>query len=123
MGFGLADHLAKIFGTSLLATVLRMMDETDEAAITVQTDGNNVCWSKRNSRKLPEFDFHVEKGRVISDETLAWNAVLDGDASGKVDPKTWFPQLTQSHCYEVFEEVRYLEVYGLTLSLLMMDEG
>ncbi len=122
VGFNLADHLAAKFRTSLQATVLRMVDETDEAAIAVLSDGNNVCWSKRNQRKLPDFAFHLEKGRSLHDDTLAWNATLDGDSAGYVDARVWFPKLKEAYRYKVYEDVRYLDAYELTLSLIIVQE-
>ncbi len=122
MDFKLADYLAAEFRTSLQATTLRMIDETDEPAIAILTDGDRVCWSKRNQCKLPDFEFHIEKGRELHEETHAWSATLDGDASDWVDARAWFPSLRDSHRYRVFEDVRYIEAYELTLSLIVVHE-
>ncbi|MGV3615754.1 MAG: ImmA/IrrE family metallo-endopeptidase [Fimbriimonas sp.] len=121
-GFRLADRLSSQFGTSLQATALRMVDETQEPAIVVLSDGERVCWSKRNQRKLPDFDFHIEKGRDLHCDTRAWSASLDGDSSGSVPARAWFPALKDARHYSVHEDVRYIEAYELALSLIVVHE-
>ncbi len=121
-GFYLVDRLAQVFGTSAQAAALRMVDESVEPVAVVLSDGESVCWSKRNKRKLAEFTFHIPKGRVLDSETRAWNACLDGDSSGSVDPHAWFSDLKQAHRYTVHEEVRFLELYGMALSILIVYE-
>lgn len=121
--FSLADELASKFRTSLQATVLRMIDESDEAAVAVLTDGKRVCWAKRNTRRLPEFEFHIKRDAMLQANTLAWNAILDGDATDYVDPTAWFPSLSDSERYSVQEDVRFIEDYDLTLSILVVQEN
>ena len=78
-GFELADQLAAEFGTSLQATTLRMVEETPEPAVVVLSDGDNVRWSRRNTRKLPDYVFHIPRGTALHQDSLAWNAIADGD--------------------------------------------
>lgn len=121
-GFFLVDRLAQMFGTSVQAAALRMVDESSEPVAVVLSDGESVCWSKRNQRKLGEFAFHIPKGRPLDSDTRAWNASLDGDSSGQVEASAWFPDLKNSHRYVVHEDVRYVESYGVTLSILIVHE-
>ncbi|HQU19461.1 MAG TPA: ImmA/IrrE family metallo-endopeptidase [Fimbriimonadaceae bacterium] len=121
-GFVLADRLSSLFGTSLQATALRMIDETPEPAIVVLSDGDKVCWSKRNQRKLPDFAFHIPRDMDLHDESLAWSASIDGDQSGTVDAKVWFPNLPDAWRYTVYEDARNIEAYGLALSLIVVHE-
>jgi len=121
-GLALTDHLANKFGTSLQATALRMVEETDEPAIVVLSDGESVCWSKRNQKKLPDFEFHIAKGSELDSETRAWAAAVDGDSSGLVDAKAWFPHLKDHYYYSVHEDVRYFDEYDLALSLIVVHQ-
>lgn len=120
--FGLVDHLAQTFGTSVQAAALRMVDESREPVAVVLSDGEAVCWSKRSPRRLGEFCFHIPRGRKLHCDTLAWNASLDGDSSGLVEAKAWFPDLKDAHRYVVQEDARYIESYGVTLSILVVQE-
>lgn len=121
-GFFLVDRLAQMFGTSTQAAALRMVDESNEPVAVVLSDGESVCWCKRNLRKLSEFAFHIPKGRALDPETRAWSASVDGDSSGPVEATAWFPGLKHAHRYVVHEDVRYVESYGLSLSILIVEE-
>jgi hypothetical protein len=122
-GFILADRLAQTFGTSLQATALRMVEETNEPAIVVLSDGEKVCWSRRNQRKLPDFEFHIPKGFHLDPDSKAWGASIDGDVSDEVHARVWFPNLKDAHHYSVYEDTRYVETYDLALSLLVVHQG
>ena len=122
-GFPLADRLAALFQTSLQATALRMVDETDEPAVVVLSDGEQVCWSKRNQKKLPAFEYKIPRGMPLHHETMAWGASIDGDSGATEVPSyAWFPGLRDGHRHCIYEEVRYLETYDLALSLLVVHE-
>ena len=120
--FRLADHLSSLFKTSLQATALRMVEETDEPAIVVLTDGEQVLWSNRNQKKLPDYDFHIQRGTKLHPDSLAWSATLEGDMTDTVEARHWFPNLKDAYRFSLQEDVRYIEVYELTLSLLTLYE-
>ncbi|MGI8923928.1 MAG: hypothetical protein ACR2HJ_07815 [Fimbriimonadales bacterium] len=61
-------------------------------------------------------------GTALHQDSLAWNALADGDKAEQVSAEVWFPELSETHRYAVHEDVRHLEAYGLALSLIVVHE-
>jgi len=121
-GFMLVERLAELFCTSLTATALRVVEHSPERCCVVLSDGENVHWSWR-SGKLPDYEYFIPKGFRLRQSSKAWSSSFEGNSGmSKVPPMAWFPNLPSGRGFEVWEESRYLEGYGVVLTLLSVNE-
>jgi hypothetical protein len=121
-GFMLVERLSELFCTSLTATALSVVEHSPERCCVVLSDGEKVNWSWR-SRRLPGFEFHIPKGSRLRQTTKAWSSTFDPqDGMSTVPARCWFPDLPRDRDFEVWEESRYLEGFGVVMTLLSVNE-
>ena len=110
--------MAEEFGTTLTATALRLVEETDEDCYVVLSRAGRVTWWKRNERRS---EFYVQRGQSLSPDSLAWRCEYDQvDHAGmvRVPTEAWFPSARHADEIEVWEESLLLLDYQLVLTLL-----
>ncbi len=120
--FPVVDRIAEKFCASATATALALSRHSKEQCVVVLSDGEHVLWSVRNPR-LSDWDFRIEKGAKLRDETKAWQCPCEGDEKMTKVANTldWFPNCKEPHRFEVFEASRDIPEFGVVLSLLAVN--
>lgn len=116
----LIKTLAEEFTTTLTATALRFIEESNSACIVVFSKSGRVSWWKR-SDKAESLGLWIEKSWEIQPQSLAWDC-LQGEvvSSGgaMLEPSAWFGESCAERLGEIQEQSIRLGRYPTVLTLL-----
>lgn len=118
IGFDFFRKIADEFDTTLTATALRIVDETNEDCYIVLSKNGRIRWWKRNERRS---GMYLERGQSISQESLAWRCEFEqAEHCGfsKVPAAAWFRNARYVDGYEVWEESLLSREYGTVLTII-----
>ena len=79
-----------------------------------------VTWTAR-SNSARERSYYVARGAAIPADSVTKEAVTAKTTavqSATIEPTVWFPELNFEDEMELFEEVKYSDIYGTALTLL-----
>lgn len=111
------------FGTSLTASAIRLVEQINYPAIVVFSENNRVTWCNKSPKANHLF---LERGSPISADTSAWNCMTEPDemeAPEAVDAHAWFSNYRYSDRLSIEEQSVVLGDYGITMTLLSIDEN
>lgn len=115
----LADH----FQTSITATAVRMCEFSPLPTIVAFSSDGRLTWYRRNAKAEPYY--FLRKGSELDGESLAryCTASLDDPMEPiEVEASAWFPEDRHNHRMTVTEESVELGNYGVTMSILTIDD-
>jgi hypothetical protein len=115
--------LAQRFQMSLTATAVRICEYTDLPVIVAFSSGGRLRWYRRSHRAANYWFMRI--GDELDGDTLArycTNEPDDPSAPEEVEASAWFPDDRQNYRFKVQEESVELGAYGITLSIITIDE-
>lgn len=114
--------LATRFQTSFTATARRCIELSRQPVILISSSNGVINWSARSQNAKYYF---LPTGSLIPRNSLTEDVTIKGLAAGaleNVEPEIWFPELTLSEDQELFEEVKCLVNYDISLTLLWFPQ-
>jgi len=114
-------EVARIAGrclTTFTASVIRLVELTDQPAIAVFSSGNGIVWHVSNAKSE---HLYLERGACIGADSSAWNCLETVGECGppcEVPGEAWFPTYQYLDRLEVYEQSGNLGAYDLTVTLL-----
>ena len=118
-----AVRLAEYYQTSFTAAVLRMIQFTDLPAFVAFSENNRLKWYQRSTRASDYF--FMEVGSQLDGESLArysTDGIDEAQEPEEVVTSAWFPEDFNRHRFRVMEQSVELGDYGVTVSILTIDE-
>lgn len=114
------DMLANEFRTSNLAAAVHyIMHTVEPCALVVSKDGN-YSWSKKSAG----FEFRVRKGALheYTGAASLWAGKAESPGMQPVSAGSWLESFDPDHRGDIKEDSRLLDVFGMAVSLLWIDE-
>lgn len=115
--------LADRFQTSITATAARLCEYTNVPTIVAFSSDGRLRWYRRSAKADPYFFLKI--GEELHGESLARYCTSNIDEPSepvKVDTEAWFPDDFKRDRFEIWEESAELGSYGVTLSVITIDE-
>jgi len=118
LGFDLVRILATEFQTTLTATAIRVVEETDQDCYVVLSRGGRINWWKRSARGS---GLYLDRHQPIDPDSLAWRCEyeqVEHCRMAQVPVHAWFQSGNSSEVLELWEESLLLFEYQVVLTLL-----
>ena len=118
-----AKRLADRFQTSFTASLLRMVQFSDLPVYAVFSVDGRIKWYQRSKRA--ESYFFKQIGTELDGDSLArycTEGIDEADAPVSVETSAWFPNDFNRTRFKVFEQSVELGDYGVTVSIVTVDE-
>lgn len=119
----LVKAIAEEFQVSLTAAGIRLVHMTKQECILVASKDRKVSWW---IPKGDRFGVWLQRGQVLSRESLAWHAFDSGvgdDEVEEVPTDAWFSQRPEGIEFEVSEQSMLLRRFGIVLTLLTLGDA
>ncbi|MGN6601375.1 MAG: ImmA/IrrE family metallo-endopeptidase [Ginsengibacter sp.] len=121
--FDTITGIAKVFQTSILATVLRFVEVGSHDILVVVSENNIVRWYAK-SKEFPNWTFRFKVGQPLPANTVAGEYFTKQNAKytsvEDVGPESWFIPAWISKT-QMHEQCYYSESYGYVISLIWFD--
>lgn len=118
-----AVRLAEHYQTSFTAAVLRMIQFTQLPAFVAFSENNRLKWYLRSPRAKDYFFKQI--GSQLDGDSLArycTDGIDDAPPPQEVETSAWFPDDFHKHRFKVLEQSVELGDYGVTVSILTVDD-
>lgn len=118
-----AKKLAARFQTSLTATAVRLCEYTNLPIFVAFSTNGKVRWYRRSARARDYY--FIQRGSELDGESLARYCTETPDDATEpveVESSAWFPEDYHRARFKVFEESVELGDYGVTLSIISVDD-
>jgi Zn-dependent peptidase ImmA (M78 family) len=115
--------LANYYCMSLTASAVRLAEFSNMPIIVAFSTNSCLKWYVRSRKAEPYFFKKI--GSQLDGESLARTCMDTPDDPTKpelVDSSAWFPDDFNNHRFQTYEESVELGAYGVTLSILTIDE-
>jgi len=118
----LGCEVANLFGTSLTASLMRLIDVWNQECILVLAKDGVIMWSKQSDYKS---GLRIDKGTPLHADTLAKYSSMDELKLGpeEVPMESWISNATYGRCVEITEQCWHQEGYNASLSLLVITDA
>jgi Zn-dependent peptidase ImmA (M78 family) len=117
----IVKDLAGKFDTSLTATGMKFVDESQHECILVLSKGESVTWSKQKGKRS---GLRIDKGMKLHESSLAFYAATEGDRGPEAVPaEAWITQNAYKRQIEVTEQSWFLRDYSSVLTLLVVVDA
>jgi Zn-dependent peptidase ImmA (M78 family) len=115
-------RLADEFTTTLTATAVRFVEESEESCLVIFSKDGQIDWWRKGKRESKTW---LEPRQKIHSHSFAWDCFQGQSETGfmkQVPSKVWFPQVSEG-AIEVFEHSIKLGRYDTVLTLLWVIEN
>ncbi|MBC2601163.1 ImmA/IrrE family metallo-endopeptidase [Puniceicoccus vermicola] len=115
-------ELASHFQTSFTSTARRFVELSRQPVVLISSSSGVINWSARSQNAKYYF---LPNGSSVPRHSLTEEVTTKGRTKGapeSVEPEIWFPERTFSEDEELFEEVKCLVNYDISLTLLWFPQ-
>jgi hypothetical protein len=120
---GTAKRLADHYAMSLTASAVRLAEHTNLPIFVAFSANSRLKWYVRSGKAAPYFFKKI--GSELDGESLARTCLIGPDEHSEpayVETTAWFQDDFHHHRFKVLEESVELGDYGITLSIITVDD-